>query len=124
MHIYVVDDHPVMREAITMVLRRLRPGDPIIELDRLELLAPAVEKHGEPLLITLDLNLSDTRGTSGVSRVRALFPKVPLAVYSASPANEMEGDCLAAGANVYINKAASTSMIAEALREFISQPLA
>ena len=35
MTLYVIDDHPLMREAIVMLLRRLRPGANIVELDRL-----------------------------------------------------------------------------------------
>ena len=39
MSIYVIDDHPLMRDAIVMVLRRLRPAENIVELDRLDKLA-------------------------------------------------------------------------------------
>ncbi len=35
MSLYVIDDHPLMREAVVMLLRRLRPGASIVELDRI-----------------------------------------------------------------------------------------
>jgi DNA-binding NarL/FixJ family response regulator len=43
MSIYVIDDHPLMRDAIVMVLRRLRPAETIVELERLDKLASAVK---------------------------------------------------------------------------------
>jgi hypothetical protein len=33
--LYVIDDHPLMREAVVMLLRRMRPGANVIELDRI-----------------------------------------------------------------------------------------
>ena len=116
MNIYVVDDHPMMREAVAMVLRRLRPGRNIVELERLGKLRPAVSAHGHPALITLDLNLPDTKGVSGVLEARDLFPSVPLAVYSASPADEMEDECLQSGADIYIDKAAGVTKLSNALK--------
>ena len=44
MSIYVIDDHPLMRDAIVMVLRRLRPAETIVELERLDKLASAVKQ--------------------------------------------------------------------------------
>lgn len=35
MSLYVIDDHPLMREAVVMLLRRLRPGANVVELDRI-----------------------------------------------------------------------------------------
>ena len=34
MTLYVIDDHPLMREAVVMLLRRMRPGANVVELDR------------------------------------------------------------------------------------------
>ena len=48
MSIYVIDDHPLMRDAIVMVLRRLRPAENIVELDRLDKLASSVQQKGAP----------------------------------------------------------------------------
>ena len=66
MTIYVIDDHPLMREAVGMLLRRLRPTMEVIEIERLGLLSSAIEQHGEPSLFSLDLKLPDTTGVSGI----------------------------------------------------------
>ena len=34
MSIFVIDDHPLMRDAVAMLLRRLRAKAAIVELDR------------------------------------------------------------------------------------------
>lgn len=67
-------------------------------------------------MICLDLNLPDTKGCTGVNAVRAHFPRVPLAVYSASPASDFEEACIEAGADIYIEKAAGSTELAAALR--------
>ena len=116
MSIYVIDDHPLMRDAIVMVLRRLRPAETIVELERLDKLPAAVKQHGAPDLFCLDLKLPDVNGVSGVVSVKQTYPEVPIAVYSASPAADMEEACIEAGADIYIEKSAGSSKLAAALR--------
>ena len=116
MRIYVIDDHPLMRDAIVMVLRRLRPAETIVELERLDKLASAVKQHGEPGLFGRDLKLPDVTGVSGVIAVKKIYPDVPVAVYSASPAGDMEEACNEAGADTYIEKSASSAELTAALR--------
>lgn len=116
MSIYVIDDHPLMRDAIVMVLRRLRPAENIVELERLDKLSSAVRQHGTPDLFCLDLKLPDTTGCSGVIAVKQAYPAVPIAVYSASPATDMEEACIEAGADTYIEKSASSAELTAALR--------
>ena len=119
MAIYVIDDHPLMREAIVMLLRRVRPGTELIELSQLSELEPAIAKGSAPELFCLDLKLPDTLGLSGVRLVSNQFPDVPLAVISATPAADVEEWCIEAGADVYIEKSAGASEIAAALRAML-----
>ena len=48
MSIYVIDDHPLMRDAIVMVLRRLRPAENIVELERLDKLPAPSSSTARP----------------------------------------------------------------------------
>lgn len=123
MSIYVIDDHPLIRDAVSMVLRRVRPAANIIELDRLSRLDDAVVKHGTPDLFCLDLNLPDTTGCSGVIAIKQSFSSVPLAVYSASPAADMEAQCLAHGADIYIDKASGATQLAASLRALLVEEI-
>lgn len=120
MTLYVIDDHPLMREAVVMLLRRMRPGANVVELDRLGGIETAVRQHGEPDLITLDLKLPDTTGASGVHELKKRFPNTPLAVLSASPAGDAEEQCIEAGADIYIEKSSGGLEIGNALRALLS----
>jgi DNA-binding NarL/FixJ family response regulator len=120
MALYVIDDHPLMREAVVMLLRRMRPGANIIELDRIGGVESAVKQHGTPDLICLDLKLPDTTGTSGVVELKKRFPETPLAVLSASPAGDAEEACVEAGADIYIEKSSGAQEIGNALRALLS----
>jgi DNA-binding NarL/FixJ family response regulator len=120
MTLYVIDDHPLMREAVVMLLRRMRPGANVVELDRLGGIESAVRQHGNPDLITLDLKLPDTTGASGVHELKKRFPETPLAVLSASPASDAEEQCIEAGADIYIEKSSGAQEIGNALRALLS----
>ncbi len=120
MNLYVIDDHPLMREAVVMLMRRLRPGANVVELERMGGLDAAVRQHGAPDLICLDLKLPDTTGTSGVHEIKNLFPNTPLAVLSASPAADCEELCIDAGADIYIEKSSGAGEIGNALRALLA----
>lgn len=120
MSIYVIDDHPLIRDAVSMVLRRLRPAANIVELDRLSRLDAAVIKHGPPDLICLDLNLPDTNGCLGVIEVKRSYGAARLAIYSASPAEDMEAECRAHGADIYVDKATGAAQLAASLRALLA----
>ena len=120
MSLYVIDDHPLMREAVVMLLRRLRPGAHVVELDRIAGVEAAVAQHGVPELICLDLKLPDATGTSGVQELKARYPETPLAVLSASPASDAEEQCIDAGADIYIEKSSGAQEIGSAIRALIN----
>src|SRR4051794_33194437 len=120
MNVYVVDDHPLMREAVVMLLRRMRPGANVVELERIGGIEAAVKQHGAPDLITLDLKLPDTTGTSGVHELKKLYPETPLAVLSASPSADSEEACIEAGADIYIEESSGGLEIGNALRALLS----
>jgi DNA-binding NarL/FixJ family response regulator len=120
MSLYVIDDHPLMREAVVMLLRRLRPGANVVELDRIGGVEAAVAEHGVPELICLDLKLPDTAGTSGVAALKGRYPEAPLAVLSASPAADAEEQCIDAGADIYIEKSSGAQEIGSAIRALIN----
>ena len=119
MSIFVIDDHPLMREAIGMLLRRLRTKADIVELDRLGVIAQAVIDHGTPELICLDLRLPDTHGVSGVREVRRMFPDTSILVLSASPAIDYSDLALEAGADAYIEKSLGAAHISRVLKDFL-----
>ena len=85
MSIYVIDDHPLVRQALAMLLRRIKPSAKVVELEKFSELKPALIKHGEPELFVLDLLLPGVRGASGIHEVKSMYPETPLVVVSAMP---------------------------------------
>jgi DNA-binding NarL/FixJ family response regulator len=119
MTVYVIDDHPLMRDALTMLLHRVKPGLKIIPIHKLNVVESTVEKNGPPELFCLDLQLPDTLGMSGVQVLKAKFPDIPLAVVTSSNASEYEARCLEAGADAFIEKSNSPTQIIAALRSLL-----
>ncbi|MDW5442290.1 response regulator transcription factor [Polaromonas sp. SM01] len=119
MHIFVIDDHPLMREAVVMLIRRQYSKATVVELDRLDAMGAAVEQHGIPDFVCLDLKLPDTHGVSGVRELRQQYPEVPIAVLSAAPALDFQDLSLEAGADIYIEKSAGATEIAKVLKTFL-----
>lgn len=122
MTVYVIDDHPLMRDALTMLVQRVRPGLKVVSVHKLSSLESTVERQGEPELFCLDLKLPDTLGLSGVHAVKAKFPNVPLVIVTGSEASECEAACLEAGANLFLEKASPPNTIIEGLRTFLPTP--
>jgi DNA-binding NarL/FixJ family response regulator len=116
MTIYAVDDHPMVRDAVVLAMKRLRPHSNIVELNSLGDIDDAVISHGPPDLVSLDINLPDSDSDAGVARVRSMFPKAQIAVFSTHPSSEMEEICVASGADIYIEKASARQEYAYALK--------
>ena len=119
MTVYVIDDHPLMRDALTMLLHRVKPGLKIIPIHKLNVVESTVEKNGLPELFCLDLQLPDTLGMSGVQVLKAKFPDIPLAVVTSSSASEYEARCLDAGADAFIEKSNSPAQIIASFRSLL-----
>ncbi len=120
MSLCVIDDHPLVRQAIGMLLRRLRPTSVVVELEKFSELPAAIIKHGTPELFVLDLLLPGVKGTSAVHDTKAMYPEVPLVVLSAMPAGEAEETCIEAGADLYIEKSSPPNDISAAIQGLMS----
>ncbi len=116
MSMYIIDDHPLVRQAIAMLLRRMRPASKVIELEKLSELQAAIIKNGDPELFVLDLLLPGVKGTSAVKDIKTMYANVPLAVISAMPAGEAEETCIEAGADIYIEKSSPANEISSAIQ--------
>jgi DNA-binding NarL/FixJ family response regulator len=113
---YIIDDHPLVRQAIAMLLRRMRPASKVIELEKFSELQAAIIKNGDPELFVLDLLLPGVKGTSAVKDIKTMYANVPLAVISSMPAGEAEETCIEAGADIYIEKATPANEISLAIQ--------
>ena len=119
MSLYVIDDHPMVRQMIGMLLRRLRPASKVVELEKFSELQAALIKNGEPELFVLDLLLPGVKGATAFADVKKMYPDVPLVVLSAMPSGEARDACLEAGADLYIEKSTDTAEISSAIQDIL-----
>lgn len=123
MSIFVIDHHPLMREAIAMLVRRLSSTTSVVELGRIAMVSQAVEKYGTPQLICLDLKLPDTNGVSGVRELKRSYPDVPILVLTASAASDYEDLAMEAGADAFLEKSVGATDIANVIKAFLTEEL-
>jgi DNA-binding NarL/FixJ family response regulator len=119
MSLYFIEDHPMVRQMIGMLLRRLRPASKVVELEKFSELQAALIKNGEPELFVLDLLLPGVKGATAISDVKKMYPEIPLVVLSAMPSGEARDACLEAGADLYIEKSTDTAEISAAIQDIM-----
>lgn len=121
MVIFVIEDHPLMREALGGLIRRLRPSAKVIEIERMSNTVNMVVEHGEAHLVCLDLKMPDTNGVSAVREIRHLMPNTVIVVVSASSASDYAELTREVGANAYVEKSANAHEIGRVLLQYLSE---
>ncbi len=114
--VLIIDDHPLMRDAVRITLDTIAPGS------RIDLAASFAEARRMLALDTpydftlLDLNLPDSTGFEALKALRAQYPALPTVVLSAQVDRETILRCLDLGAAGYIPKTYHADVITHALR--------
>ncbi|MDO5704170.1 MAG: response regulator transcription factor [Paracoccus sp. (in: a-proteobacteria)] len=114
--ILIVDDHPLMCDALALTLK-ISLGLKNVRTARS--LAAAVEQirtQGAPDAVILDLNLPDARGSEGIVTLRRQLPDVPITMISADLESAMISAAMAAGAQGYISKSLGREALVDSLR--------
>ncbi|MDB6179253.1 response regulator transcription factor [Paracoccus sp. Z330] len=114
--ILIVDDHPLMCDALALTLK-ISFGLKHVRTARS--LAAAIEQikdQGAPDAVILDLNLPDARGSEGIVALRRQLPDVPITMISADLEAAMISAAMAAGAQGYISKSLSREALVDSLR--------
>ena len=116
MKILVVDDHPLIRESLAVVLADLDRDTLLVQADSAEAAAAQLAAHADLTLCLLDLTLPDAGGTRVLERVRKARPDVPVVVLSASDDRETVLAAIDAGAMGFISKRSTSRSLVNALR--------
>src|SRR5436190_4416393 len=120
MKILVVDDHPLILEALTQLLPQLTPGTEVcVAHDRAEA-ESALDDDSDIALVLLDLALPGTRGLDFLADLLLDYPGVPVVVLSATHDNATVTAALAAGARGFIPKTANPAALVEALQKVVN----
>ena len=116
MKVVVVDDHPLIREAVANVLRRLDAPVEVEAAGDCEQGLEIAARGTEPELVLLDLQLPGLNGIAALRAWRERFPAVPVIVLSADQAAPTMLAALGAGAAGFIPKSGSNEVMLGAVR--------
>jgi DNA-binding NarL/FixJ family response regulator len=118
--ILIVDDHPLFREALESAVRMERPQCEIFEATTIEEALSVLSKEKNIDLGLFDLFLPGTSGLSGLVRVRAAHPHLPIMVVSGHEDPRIVRDMLSIGVAGFVSKATSKSELAHAIKEVLN----
>ena len=116
MKILVIDDHPLIREALRHVLRALDEAIELIEAQNLAEALDASRTHPDLQLMLLDLALPGTERFEALRELREQQPAIPVVVLSASDDPQTVKQALDLGAMGFIPKTSSNDILVGALR--------
>jgi two-component system, NarL family, nitrate/nitrite response regulator NarL len=116
MHILLVDDHTLFREALMHVLNQLDNDVIIREASNAEEAAQLVVRSSNLDLILLDIDLPGVDGLTALPDLRELAPTVPIVLLSGSEASSHVSRAMENGAIGYIPKSSSSYEMLAALR--------
>jgi DNA-binding NarL/FixJ family response regulator len=115
MNILVIDDHPLMRDAVVQVIGRLSSCVSVTSACDCEQ-GLAAAARSEPDLVMLDLDLPGLSGLPALRTWRERHPAVPVVVLSAAEQPAMVNAALAAGAAGYVPKSTPSELMLSAVR--------
>ncbi len=104
MTIYVLENHPLMSQAITFLLRRIDPTKNVVEVHTFSKLQESMLINGQPEAFIIEPLMMGINGTSGIEQIKKNYPTTPLIIFSSLPSEEAEKSCFQAGADLYIEK--------------------
>ena len=116
MKILVVDDHPLILEALKQVLRDLEPDIEVLAARDGQQAIDQALMHPDLSLVLLDLTLPHKHGFESLSELRAGSPDVPVVVLSASEDRDTVMRAINDGAMGFIPKTSRTEVLIAALR--------
>ena len=116
----MIDDHPLILEALRHVLAQLDAEPEVFDAVSAESGRRLVDEHPDAGLLLLDLTLPGADGFELLADIRAAHPAVPVVVLSASERHVDVLRALDMGAMGYIPKRSSNPVMLQALRLVLS----
>lgn len=122
LNILVVEDHALVRDGLTRILRQLSDDEEIAlhEAGNVEEALAGLERQPDMDLVTLDLALPGVDGLTWLAAQRKRYPAVPFVVVSAYDDEPTVRRVMRAGASGFISKAYAAEQMLAALRRVLA----
>ena len=115
-HFIVADDHPMVREALSLALSNAFAGALVTQAGSFEEASAAIAAQPETDLVVLDLDMPGMQGLAGVAALRSLYPTAPLIIVSATRNPAAMRQAVEMGAAGFIPKSAPMDQIVASVR--------
>ena len=116
MKVLIVDDHELIRDALSRVLSGLAPGVEVREASEPHAAIAMIDLEPDLDLVLLDLSLPGMHGMTALQTLREKHPSISVVVVSATTDRESVQRALDRGALGFIPKSASNEVLRNALR--------
>ena len=116
--IYIVDDHPLVRQGLSQVINNEADMEICGEAED----APEAMKgvgQAEPDVIIVDISLRGNNGLELIKNLKAIHENIPILVFSMHDETIYAQRALRAGAKAYVMKKESPSKVVDAIRRII-----
>jgi DNA-binding NarL/FixJ family response regulator len=119
MKILVIDDHPLIVEALAQLLPQLGPDVEVRGAGDPNGATAVLDNEPDVALVLLDLALPGARGLDFLGDLKLDYPGVPIVVISATHDQATIVAALGAGAHGFIPKSADAAMLLDAVRHVL-----
>lgn len=113
--VFLVDDHPTLRQGLALLVEKIGGyevcGEAASAAEALEAIPTAA-----PTLVITDISLPDRNGLELIKDLKALFPTLPILVFSMHDEMMYAERSLRAGARGYLMKGAKTPILFDAIK--------
>ena len=120
MKVLLIDDHPLILQALQSVIEGLGSDTTVIGANSARAARETLKTDADFDLVLLDLHLGDADGFDVLAELRAAYPALPVVVVSASDRSSDVIRAIDAGAMGFVPKRASNESLFEALHMVMS----
>lgn len=123
MHILLVDDHPLFREALASAITLAFPRSRLHEADGIRSACDLLARTPSIDLTLLDLSMQGVTGFDGLVTIRARFPRVPILIVSGLEDPRIMREAVHHGAAGFVPKAVDKATLTRAISEVLNGSL-
>jgi DNA-binding NarL/FixJ family response regulator len=120
MHLLIVDDHPLFREALASTLALAYPEAVLHEADGIAGACAVLGRERAIELVLLDLTMQGVQGFDGLVTIRAQFARVPILVVSGLDDPRIMREAIQHGAAGFVPKAVDKATLTRAIADVLA----